>query len=123
MESLKFIAVFVLILTLLVSCSKEADHCTFVINEASEDGLFDEMERAIINDCSENSFLSKSEIESNLIGEWELTGYAVGWFATVTQPCGYIVISEDQLTFKYEDAYTKTHSTHGWTIEGGVGLG
>ncbi len=35
----------------------------------------------------------------------------------MSQPCGYIIISEDKLTFEFRNEYTDTVSTHQWEIE------
>ena len=125
MEYLKFVTVLVLIITLLMSCNENEDegivinshNCIFMQNDDTTDGLIDDTERMIMNECMENSLSSKSGIVSNLIGEWELTGHGEGWVPNISQPCGYIIISEDELTFEFKNEYTDTISTHLWEIE------
>jgi len=91
--------------------------CEFVQNDADMDGIIDDTEKAIMEECMEDKFTSKSDIESNLIGEWELIGHGEGWIPTVSQPCGYITITNDELVYAFENAYVDTTITHTWEIE------
>ncbi len=125
MNHLKFSTALVFLMTVLMSCNTNEDKeiidnsldCFFVQNDDNMDGLIDDTERMIMNECMGNSLPSKSGIESNLIGEWELTGHGEGWLPTISQPCGYIIISEDELIFEFKNEYTDTISTHLWEIE------
>ena len=91
--------------------------CEFVENEDTTDGLMDETERNIIRDCRESPLTSNSAIENNLIGEWELIGFVDGWHHDVTQPCGYIKITKDELIFDFKDEYIDSVFVHQWEIE------
>ena len=91
--------------------------CTFEQNDENMDGLIDDNERAIMNECRENAFTSKVEIENNLIGEWELIGHGEGWVPRISQPCGYLTISMDELVFEFTNAWIDTITTHSWTIK------
>ena len=138
MKILNFILVVVATLAILSSCKKEeisvdpglpvgtidsvgildpGNHdCIFEQNDDGLDGLIDATERALMDECSENAFTSKGEIEDNLIGEWELAGHG-GWCGVSSQPCAYITITADELTFEYKDAVTDTITTYSWELE------
>ena len=112
-------------MTILFSCKKNENEgiseksydCVFEQNDNDMDGLIDDTERMIMNECMENSLSSKSSIENNLIGEWELIGHGEGWNPDKSQPCGYIIISEDELIFEFRNEYIDITSTHQWHIE------
>lgn len=109
----------------LISCNKNEDEgmnensydCVFEQNDHDMDGLIDDSERMIMNECMENTLSSKSSIENNLIGEWELIGHGEGWIKSNSQPCGYMIISEDELTFEFRNEHIDIVSTHQWEIE------
>jgi len=90
--------------------------CEFIQNDENMDGLIDETERTIMDDCFQSKFTSKNEIESNLIGEWELIGHGEGWTSSPSKPCSFITVSEDQLIFEYKDANLDTATSHDWQI-------
>ncbi len=116
---------FLLVLLFLFSGCEKTDanpgaipyDCEFVQNDADRDGIIDEDERAKMEACAENAFTSKEEVESNLVGEWELVGHGEGWLPVISQPCGYILISETELTFQYQDATIDTIYQLEWIIE------
>jgi hypothetical protein len=119
--SIYIISAFI-IFTLFASCSD--DHgpsdkfdCTFVQNDGDKDGLIDETERSIMTTCIEERFTSIAEIKSNLIGEWELIGHGEGWDPTRSKPCGYIIFTENEFEFEYQDANTDTMIRQSWDIE------
>lgn len=123
MKYSKFILIAMLIF--FASCEdtilSNQNDCVFEENN-NMDGLIDDIERAIMDDCRDNAFTSKSEIENNLIGEWKLIGHGEGWISTVSQPCAYITVLEDALTFEYEHRiggtyYLDTLTFHSWEIE------
>lgn len=91
-------------------------NCTFEQNDEDMDGLINDVERALLDDCRNNEFTSKSEIEANLIGEWELIGHGEGWIPRVSQPCSYITITAEELIFQFESGYLDTLTTHTWEI-------
>ena len=106
MKHIKFVTVLVLVITMSISCNKNKDNgiienshdCDFVQDDDNLDALIDDTERMLMKECKENSLTFKSDIELNLIGEWELTGFGGGWIPTNSKPCGLIIISEDELT-------------------------
>ena len=91
--------------------------CEFIEDENTKDGIMDNTEREIFKECRENKLTLSSTIESNLIGEWELIGFVDGWRSNVTQPCGYIIITKDELIFDFENESINSVSTHQWHIE------
>jgi len=95
---------------------KEYD-CVFVQIDEDMDGVIDDEERALMEECSSNAFDTKDQIEQNLIGEWELIGHGEGWVHKISQPCGYLIISEEEAALQYEDGYRDTTSYHSWEIE------
>lgn len=111
-------------LFLLASCKEEPIlpdkgncDCVFVQNDEDRDGLIDDTERALLTECSENLLTSKTDIEKNLLGEWELIGHGEGWFPTPSQPCGHLTISPDQLIWKWQTIDLDTVATFSWEIE------
>lgn len=91
--------------------------CIFEQNDDDLDGVIDDNERKIMKECLENPLSSKSSIENNLIGEWELIGHGEGWIPTISQPCGYIRISEDELIYEFRNDRTDIVSVHQWNIQ------
>ena len=81
------------------------------------DGLIDENERTLMDECRANAFTSKTEIENNLIGEWELIGYGDGWFPFTSQPCAYLTFTEQELKFEIENFFLDTTFLLNWEIE------
>ncbi len=92
-------------------------NCTFEQIDEDMDGLIDNYERTIMNGCTNNALTSKTDIEKNLIGEWELIGHGEGWVPKVSQPCGYLIIEEEELTLQFTSGYVDTVMTHSWEIE------
>ena len=124
MQLLKSSFSILIVLILFSACSKTDTNpgaipydCEFVQNDGDRDGIIDEDERAKMEECAANVFNSKEEIENNLIGEWELIGHGEGWIPTTSKPCGYITISEKELTFEYHDANIDTTYQLEWIIE------
>ena len=91
--------------------------CQFEQNDGDEDGLIDEEERGLMEECTSQSLKSISSIEDNLIGEWELIGHGEGWVPTVSQPCGYLIFTKDVLRYTFRSAYTDTVMSVSWEIE------
>ncbi len=120
MKKLKYF-LFVMI-ALAVSCSNDKeitvllDDCVFEQIDENMDGLIDPTERTIMQLCRDNLLVTKREVEENLIGEWELVGFGTGWFSTLSQPCGFIEISENDLTFHFTDSQIDTVVTSQWAI-------
>jgi len=123
MKNSKFI--LIAILAFFAACEETTftnqNDCVFVEND-NMDGIIDDTERGIMDYCRENSFTSKSEIESNLIGEWKLIGHGEGWISTLSQPCAYITILEGTLAFEFEQKYMDVYEVdtitfHSWEIE------
>lgn len=91
-------------------------NCTFEQNDEDMEGLIDDTERELMVTCNDNKLTSKSEIEANLIGEWELVGHGEGWVPRLSQPCSYITITEEELILQFENGYLDTLTTHTWEI-------
>jgi len=120
-----FCSLLTLVLIVTISCNRENDpsnsrsnyDCEFVENENSADGLLDDTELEMLRSCRAEPFTNESEIAAHLIGEWELVGFGGGSRRIVTQPCGYITISTEELTFEFHSGYLDTISVHQWEIE------
>ncbi len=117
------VLILALILFVFTSCDKNKEEnivevfdCEFVQNDENQDGLIDEEESELMQDCVDNAFDSKNEIEENLIGEWIMVGHGEGWLANASQPCAYIVFEEDELIFKFENGSVDTLVTLSWEI-------
>mgnify|MGYP000117477798 CR=1 FL=1 len=112
------------LVALLLSCDKNETEgklgvfsdCVFIQDDDTRDGELDDDERKIMDDCRENRLTSISTIESNLIGEWRLTGHVEGWIPTISQPCANLIISENELTFEFINGSIDTITTHQWKI-------
>jgi hypothetical protein len=118
MNKLLYLATF-LLYGILVSCDDKPNgnhDCEFVQDDSTKDGLIDDTERIIMDDCIKNALTSKSKIENNLIGEWKLVGHGEGWLANKSQPCGYITISSTTLISEFKNKYTDTITTHQWEV-------
>lgn len=122
-QAASLIILFVFI-AMLISCNKDEDHksenltnCIFEQNDENLDGIIDETERLIMEECLENQFSSKSSIEMNLIGEWSLIGHGEGWIHSISQPCANIKISSEELIFEFHNEFKDTITTSGWEIE------
>jgi len=98
------------------SDTPKSNNCVFVQNDALMQGLIDNDERQIMDECLANRLTSKSEIEANLIGEWELVGHGEGWVPTVSQPCGYVTISADELIFDFDSGHYDSVTLHTWEL-------
>lgn len=115
----------VLVISILTSCSQKQDpvtiennnDCDFVQNDENMDGVIDDAESRIMKECRENSLRSKSDIEWNLIGEWELTGNGNPWFPTISKPCGRIKITKEEMIFEFSNEQYDIRSTQQWEIE------
>lgn len=91
--------------------------CLFVQDDDTDDGYISDTERDIMNDCYSIRLMNTSDIKSNLIGEWQIIGHGEGWFPKVSQPCGYLTITEFEIIYEYTDQYTDTLTIHEWDIE------
>ena len=117
--------ILLLLMIVLISCHRNEDEkinennydCVFEQNDNDMDDMIDDTERIIMNECMETSLLSKSSIKNNLIGEWELIGHGEGWNTSKSQPCGYIIIYDDELTFEFRNERIDIVSTHQWEIQ------
>ena len=90
--------------------------CIFVQNDDDKDGLIDETEQSIMEDCRNNQITDRDELKSNLIGEWNIVGHGEGWIATVSQPCGRAIFTELELTFDFHSGYEDTTYVRNWDI-------
>ncbi|MBK9254980.1 MAG: hypothetical protein IPM42_05785 [Saprospiraceae bacterium] len=115
--------VLLFLIVTIISCNKDKETkgnfstCYFEQIDDNMDGLINDSERKIMNNCTENLLSSKSDIETNLIGKWKLIGHGEGWLPTISQPCGYITISSDELIFEFRNNYIDTITTNEWEIE------
>ncbi|PHN01626.1 hypothetical protein CRP01_36005 [Flavilitoribacter nigricans DSM 23189 = NBRC 102662] len=112
-----------LLVVLLMSCRKETVsgpekiyECVFTQNDASMEGLIDETERSLMEACLENRLTTKTEVENNLIGEWELVGHGEGWIPSYSQPCAYLNIEAGSLSFQFTNAFRDTLATYAWEV-------
>lgn len=112
------------VLVLLCACDDDdvriiepISDCQFVEQANTTDGRWDESERNTVRDCQEDKLTSNEAIATNLIGEWELVGFGDSSFSNITQPCGYMVITNDELIFEFHSEYTDILSVHSWEIE------
>lgn len=113
MKHIKATLILLLFTFALPSCH---DACEFEQNDEKMEGKTDDNERKIMDGCHENAFTSKESIEKNLIGKWELVGFAHGWLPTISQPCSSINISENKLVLKFKNSSVDTVSTHSWEV-------
>lgn len=111
------------LIVLLFSCNdddipeeKSDCQCSFVQKDENMDGLIDEQEKAIMLDCMTHAIKERTEIEDNLIGEWILIGHGEGWIPSISQPCGYLDIREDKLTYRFENANIDTTVILNWEL-------
>lgn len=124
MKQITIIFTALVLLSILVSCNKDendqnqiATDCVFEQIDENMDGLIDDSERLIMDECIANSLSSKSSIKANLIGEWRIIGHGEGWLPTISQPCGKITFSPEELTFEFRNEFIDTIRIFGWDIE------
>jgi hypothetical protein len=126
MKLVKALLILISIFSLLLACNKDKiqiqmqNSCDFVQNEDNLDGLLDEEEEALVVECIEDRLNSIEDIEDNLIGEWELIGYSDHRNPSYSQPCAYIVITQNTLTFEFENAEKDTIASYSWAVQEGI---
>ena len=118
---MKIYFAFIAILFFLFSCKKEESvtsisDCVFEQVDEAMDGLIDDDERAIMESCRESRLLNLEDIQSNIIGTWELIGHGEGWVPSISQPCASIEISETELRFTFSNANIDISTLHSWEI-------
>lgn len=96
--------------------SETTTECTFEQVDADMDGLIDDNERAIMEECSQDALLISSEIKENLIGTWHLIGHGEGWVPTISQPCSSIIFESEQLAFTFVNSSVDTTIISDWDI-------
>ena len=113
----------VLILNLFTSCCDDDSQgdsgmmdCVFEQNDDDKDGLIDEKEQAIMEDCRNNRILDRDKVKSNLIGEWNIVGHGEGWIPTISQPCGRVTFTESEFTFDFHSGNEKTTYVRKWDM-------
>ena len=89
----------------------------FFISCEREDGLIDNKETKLMEECSENPFLSKSELEENLIGEWKLVGHGNSVFEDEPQPDINLIISNTEIIFDFSDEDETFVDSISWEID------
>ena len=92
------------------------DDCQFVQIDENMDGIIDECERSIMDDCLQNSLGSVELVRQNLIGHWKLVGHGEGWLPTISMPCSSLTFSDEQVIFKYQNQYIDTVTVHSWEV-------
>ena len=103
----KLIFVFFISIFILASCDSNDDDlhdCSFEQIDNNQGGIIDVTEQSLISQCNQSLLTTKSEIENNLIGEWELIGYGNGWSPTISKPCISIKISQNNLLIDFADS-------------------
>lgn len=119
--NLNLIAFICLSLLMFSSCSNDDDGnngdanslkpCSFVQNDEDMDGVLDDNERSLWNQCIEEKIEGRAEIRAALIGEWELIGHAEGWIPTLSQPCGKLSITNEEVSLEFHSFHTDTTVT------------
>lgn len=124
MKQIALIITSFVILSIIISCNEDeidktqdGTDCVFEQIDENMDGLIDDSERLIMEECMTNSLSSKSSIKTNLIGTWRIIGHGEGWLPTISQPCANIIFSPDELTFEFQNEFTDTVRTYRWDIE------
>ena len=125
------IFLYLFISCLIISCDRKVEGtelqplgCIFDQDDSKMEGLIDETERAIMDACINYTWSSEEALQNNLIGEWELIGHGEGWVPTISQPCAYIVINENDLIFSISNSYLDTTIVYSWSLQlqSGIGL-
>ena len=106
MNNLKNLVLLISFLAFSISCGKE---------DINQDGLIDKMESTIMNECFENSLTSKTDIENNLIGKWNLIGYGQTLFQDNPQPNITLNLNDSIIVFENQTA--NIVDTLQWEIE------
>jgi len=91
--------------------------CTYEENSEANDGFISEIEYTIMDECYDNRLTSKSEIEQNLIGGWELIGYGTFWNPNVTMPCVHLEITENEIINTIRNKTLDTTFIYTWQIK------
>lgn len=119
---------YIIIIALcLIGCKKteilssESTNCPFVQDDDTEDGLIDEDERQIMEDCLAARITDLQLLEENLIGSWDLVGHGEGWFPNISEPCSSLEITEDELILTFQNTWIDTTSVHSWSFVDGFG--
>ncbi len=117
----KLIFIATLLTFLMSNCSNDEDgspnknisigDCTFVQVDEDMDGIFDEQEQALWQDCIDSKLVVVEDIKENLIGEWELVGHMEGWIPKYSQPCSRVVISENEVFLDFHSNFVDTTIT------------
>lgn len=94
--------------------------CVFEQIDDNMDGLIDDDERAIMEECMNNSLSSSFIIKPNMIGTWNLIGHGEGWIPTISQPCSSMVFTEEDLTFNFTNAWNDTTIVTTWDVLEGI---
>ncbi len=109
----------------LVSCRKneieeiipDKNDCIYENMDVNKDSLTGPCELYLIAECGRNEFTTKDSIEKNLLGEWRLIAYDYYWEQSDIPACGYLKVSESELTFQFMKEGIDTVYTHQWEIE------
>lgn len=93
------------------------DACEFVQVDENMDGLLDEEEKILWQECIDNKFSDNDQIRNNLIGNWELVGYMAGWLPRISQPCSRIRITEEEVSMDYHSFSIDTTITFPFELD------
>jgi len=104
----KLIIILILAASVCISCSKNETTELVVITTLEE--LDD-----IIEDCRNNEFDTREEIENNIIGEWQLIGIRSGWINEFEKKDITLII--DQESIKLTDRTTGEDSETDWELK------
>jgi len=89
--------IIIVIASLVMSCNQNE-----VLGGLVEINSIEELD-AIMTSCSENEFLTREEIEDNLIGNWDLLGIRSGWVNEFEKGNISLEIDEDKIVLNDND--------------------
>ena len=95
---------------LLIACNKNESELE---NEVAVESV-EELD-AIMENCRNNEFETREEIENNLIGEWRLVGIRAGWIDDFT--LGNITLNIDENKIVLNDLETGEVSETDWNLK------
>ena len=105
------INLLLLITLLLFSCNDDMSLITNDCINKIEFNEYIELEKI----CRENKFETTTEIQENLIGQWELVGIKSGWVDTIFFECIILEIDENNIILR--NTLTGETTTSEWEIE------
>lgn len=85
--------------------------------ELESDTRISEAEQEVLEDCQSQALSTRKQIEENLIGSWELVGYACGNCIDGEAPTASIRFQVDGGHYQYEDEFEQIDASFTWRIE------